>query len=129
MKYQFIEDHSHSYGVALLCAARLVSRSAYYHWRKRKPSLRDIWCLDLVATITKVFEDLKGRYGTPHIYKELKKLEYKVSLNTVAKIMSKHNLVGMKRKRFKRTINSDHDLKIYPNLLQQNFKAAQKNEL
>ena len=128
MKYQFIEDHRHSHEVAQLCKTLLVSRSAYYHWRKKKPSLRDIWRLDLIGKITELFQQFKCRYGAPRIYRELKELGYQVSLNTVADIMSKHRLIAVKKRKFKVTTDSNHDLQLYPNLLEQKFKTEKPNE-
>ena len=129
MKYQFIEDHRHSYEVALLCKVLSVSRSSYYHWRQRKPSLRDLWRLDLVAKISELYEKFKGRYGAPRIYRELRKLDYKVSMNTVAALMAKHRLIALKSKKYKVTTDSNHNLPVCPNLLEQDFKTVAPNEV
>ena len=128
MKYQFIEDHRHSHEVALLCNILKVSRSSYYHWRTKKPGLREVWRLDLVSRITELFQQFKCRYGAPRIYRELKAEGFKVSLNTVADLMAKHRLIAVKRKKFKVTTDSNHDLTLYPNLLEQKFKTSRPNE-
>lgn len=70
----------------------------------------------------------KRRYGAPRIYRELRELGYQVSLNTVAGIMSKHRLITTKRKKFKVITDSNHDLQLYPNLLEQKFKTEKTNE-
>ena len=113
MKYQFIEDHRHSHEVALLCSLLKVSRSSYYHWRTKKPGLREVWRLDLVSRITELFQQFKCRYGAPRIYQELKAEGFKVSLNTVASLMAKHRLIAVKRKKFKVTTDSNHSLTLW----------------
>ena len=128
MKYCFIEENKSSFGVALLCSVLQVSRSAYYHWKKKGLSFRDLWRLELISKILQVYESSKKAYGAPRVYHQLIKDGVKTSLNTVASIMSKHGLVAAKRRRFKVTTNSDHSLNISPNLLEQNFKTGSPNE-
>ena len=128
MKYCFIEENKSSFGVALLCSVLQVSRSAYYHWKKKGLSFRDLWRLELISKILQVYESSKKTYGAPRVYHQLIKDGVKTSLNTVASIMSKHGLVAAKRRRFKVTTNSDHSLNISPNLLEQNFKTGSPNE-
>ena len=49
-----------------------VSRSGYYAWFKRRPSDRDRANQVLDQQINRIYEQHKGRYGSPRIHPELK---------------------------------------------------------
>lgn len=63
------------------------------------------------------------------VHQELKAEGFKVSLNTSASLMAKHCLILVKRKKFKVTTNSNDDLTLYPNLLEQKLKTSKPNEV
>ena len=39
MRYRFIDDHRDCWPAAIQCDVLTVSRSGYYSWRRREPSL------------------------------------------------------------------------------------------
>jgi putative transposase len=75
------------------------------------------------------FEKHKSRYGCTRITEDLKD-DYGVAVKRryVSKRMQAMGLIPKARRKFKATTDSDHQLPVAPNLLQQNFSASQPNE-
>lgn len=55
-------------------------------------------------------------YGRPRITAELKRRGWKVNHKRVGRIMREDNLLCLRRRKFVVTTDSNHDLRIYPNL-------------
>jgi hypothetical protein len=55
-----------------MCRVLKESRSGYYRWLKRKPSRRKLDNQRLDAEIREIYEQSKGRYGSPKITQELR---------------------------------------------------------
>lgn len=71
----------------------------------------------------------KKKYGSPRIYKELRKEGLWVGRNRVARLMHENGLISTyKRPRRPRTTDSTHDQPVSPNLLNRNFKAETPGE-
>ena len=111
-----------------MCRLLSVSASGYYSWLHRKPSLKKRSDDVLSKKIKAIFEDEKGRAGAPRITKRLKNEGEFVGKHRVAQIMKKNGWRAKAAKKFKATTNSNHQLPVAPNLLQQNFYAHQANE-
>ena len=100
-----------------------VSRSGYYDWRNRPLSNRNHANELLIAEVKRVFEDEKGRPGSPRITRRLHEEGISASRHRVAKIMRDNGLRAKAAKKYKATTNSNHSLPVAPNLLEQNFTA------
>ena len=100
-----------------------MSRSGYYRWLKRKPSQRELDNQQLDAEIREIYDNSKGRYGSPKIKKELVDRGRKVSKNRVARRMRKAGLRSKIRRKYRVTTDSRHNLPVAPNLLERNFTA------
>jgi hypothetical protein len=72
-----------------MCRVFKVSRSGYYSWVRRKPSLLARNQELIGKEIEVVYHKSKGRYGSPKIAKELKSIGLSVSRQRVAGIMKK----------------------------------------
>lgn len=127
MKYAMINDNEVFFKVQLMCEALEVSRSGYYDWRNREESNRDKENKILALEIKAIFEREKQRPGSPRITKRLQAVGLNVGKNRVAKIMREHGWRAKGSKKFKATTNSNHNLPVAPNLLQQNFEATHPN--
>ncbi len=69
-------------------------------------------------------------YGSPRIHRELVRQGIACSENTVAKLMRDHQIQARNRPQFKiSTTDSNHDLPIAPNRLNQQFAAAKINQV
>lgn len=104
-----------------------VSRSGYYKWLKISCSKEQTTKLD--EEIKDVFEQSKRRYGSPRVCKELNKrrLDNKVSAATVARRMHVMKLVARPKRKYVHTTDSNHELKISPNLLNRKFAVEKVN--
>jgi transposase InsO family protein len=104
-----------------MCRVLEVSRSGYYRWLKSKPSRRELDNRQLDAQIREIYDNSKGRYGSPKIQKELDDRGRKVSKNRVARRMSKAGLRSKIRRKYRVTTDSRHNLPVAPNLLERDF--------
>lgn len=79
----------HGIPVAVSCRALGVSQAWYHKWRNGDRSPRRKRRAALAATIGYLFAKHKGSYGSPRITADLRALGWRVSKNTVAKLMSR----------------------------------------
>ena len=123
MKYAMIKTNENQFSVGMMCRMLSVSRSGYYSWRDRPPSSREQANQMLATEIKGVFDDEKGRPGSPRISRRLQKEGIPASRHRVAKIMRENGWRAKATKKYKATTNSNHSLPVAPNLLAQNFTA------
>jgi putative transposase len=107
-----------------MCRVLRVSRSGYYRWLKRQPSRRDHDNKRLDAEIREIYDNSKGRYGSPKITQELRDRGRRVGKNRVAKRMRLAGLRSKIRKKYRVTTDSKHHFAASPNLLERDFTAA-----
>lgn len=107
-----------------------VSRSGYYQWRKTgsEPSARQQKRTQRDQKIKEAFEASKMRDGARRIQAELAEQGKPANIKTIADSMKRQRLIAKAARKFKVTTNSDHQLPVAPNLLQQDFVASQPNQ-
>jgi putative transposase len=128
MRFQFIDEYHNQYPITLMCRILDVSRSGYYAWRERPPSVRKMADQQLLEQIKAVHKQSRGRYGSPRIYEALLQLEIRCSRKRVARLMRQHGIWGKRPRRRRRTTDSAHSLPVAPNRLQQDFSATAPNQ-
>ncbi|MEK4136508.1 MULTISPECIES: IS3 family transposase [Kurthia] len=121
--YDFIQQHRHEYRVAKMCEVLGVSRSGYYEWLNRPKSKQKERKEKLTSQIKRVYLDSRRNYGSPKITKQLNSEGVHVSQKTVSRIMKNEGIRSKTVKKYKATTNSKHNLPIYSNLLDQQFKV------
>ena len=124
-----MQQHEAEFPIVVMCDVLNVSRSAYYTWRKKTASERNQANAKLLEAIRKVHHDSRGTYGSPRVYRKLKKRDIPCSENRVARLMREDGLRAKTKRRYKATTNSKHDLPVAPNLLQRNFSPAKPNQV
>ena len=77
--------------------------------------------------IKKIYALYKGRYGSPRIAKELESLGIKASQQRVARLMKKHSLRSILKRKFKVTTDSSHKYPVVENHLNRNFSVGKPN--
>jgi putative transposase len=118
MKYRFIEEQRGAYKVRSLCEVLKVSRSGYYAWERRQPSLRQKGNEELLRQIQEIHHQSRRLYGSPRIAAELKRQGFGYGKNRVARIMKEHWIrAAVKKRRFRRTTDSRHPYALASNLL------------
>ena len=117
MKYLFMEEHRGVYRLKRMCKVLKVSRSGYYAWRKRKPSMREEANKELLDHIWEVHRRSRKTYGSPRITDTLKELGIVCGKNRVARIMRDSGIRVKIKRKYKRTTDSQHGYPVAPNLL------------
>jgi putative transposase len=128
VKYAFIQRHQKKYPIELMCRVLRASRSAYYVWRRGRVSPRQLRRQELLAQIKKIYDESRGNYGSPRITRELRKNGIVVNRKTVEELMKENGIQAKRKKKFKATTNSNHNLPIAKHLLKRNFKADKPNQ-
>ena len=106
-----------------------VSRSAYYSWLKREPSLKEKEEEKIIELIKKIFDEHYKRYGSPRVWQELlDEYKQKISRKRVERLMRKHGLRAKSKKKWVNTTDSRHTLAVAENLLNRNFTAELPGE-
>ena len=128
MRFPFIAAEKARHTVTILCRCLRVTRSGFYAWARRGPSVRTQRDGQLGVKVRAFFAASGDRYGSPRIWKDLAEDGEAVSRKRVVRLMQADGLVGRVRKRFKGTTMSDHDDPIAANLLNRQFIAAAPNQ-
>ena len=122
---RFIDSQRADYGIphATACRALGVSQAWFYKWRHGDPSPRHARRVALTTEIKRLFARHKGKYGSPRITTDLTEAGWKVSVNTVAKIMREQGLVSRPKRRRRRTTRQDGGRWRAPDLVKRHFGA------
>ena len=128
MRFQFIDDHRDELPIMLMCKALNVSPSGYYAWRQRPPSAREMANQKLYEKIEAVYEANYQVYGSPRIYRELRKQNVVCSENRVARLMRLRGLKAKQSKRFRTTTRPNKAHSAAPNLLRRDFETSRPNQ-
>ncbi len=128
MRFQFIRRHAEQYRVNLMCSVLGVSRSGYYAWNKRQPSVRERANRGLRALIRLLHRKSRGTYGYRRVHAALVAQGNSCGLNRVARLMREEGLRPRRRRRYKRTTQSRHNWPVAPNHLAQTFSTSGPNE-
>jgi putative transposase len=123
-----IKTNENLFPVGLMCRLLSVSRSGYYGWKQRPPSDREQANQLLKAAIKRVFDDEKGRPGSPRITRRLKEEGVSAGRHRIARIMRDNRWRAKAARKYKATTNSKHSLPVAPNLLEQNFMADKPDQ-
>jgi putative transposase len=106
-----------------------VSRSGYYSWRMNERSKRACENELLTELIKEKHEGSRGIYGSPRITEALWKDGVRCGENRIARIMRIEGIVGVGKKKYKVTTDSNHNKPVYANIVQQRFEAERPNQL
>ncbi len=128
MTFAFIEQHARTWPVRLMCRVLGVSPSGFHSWRSRPESARSASNRQLLDDVQRIHAAHHRRYGAPRVHAALRAEGRTVSRGRVERLMRQHGIRALAGRRFRPcTTDSRHDLPIAPNLLKQDFSAAQPN--
>jgi transposase InsO family protein len=126
-RYRFISEHCAVYGVARLCRVLAVRRrQGYYEWLAAQPAReqRQRAEQDLLEEIRAVHAEHVGRYGSPRVHDELRRRGRRVNRKRVERLMREHNLVGVSRRRRRRSLTRQDTAAVpAPDLIGRDFTA------
>jgi transposase InsO family protein len=106
-----------------------VSRAGYYKWLGRGQSKRHKKRASLLERIIKIFEESRQTYGCPRMYAKLRQEGYHCNYKQVERLMKEHEITPKRKRKFKSTTDSRHNLPISPNVLAREFEVKEPDEV
>lgn len=108
-----------------MCRVLNLSRSGYYAWIKRQPSPRTQENEILSHEIQQIHQDSRQTYGSPRIHAALVAKGFQVGRQRVVRLMEKLGICARRKRKFKATTDSEHDLPIAQNVLARDFTTTE----
>lgn len=127
MKYAFIDAEKAQWPVDVQCDTLGVSRSGYYAWKGRPVAPRAEQDQELVDEIKAAYEAGRGTYGSPRVHRELRAKGRRIGRKRVERLMRQNGIAARRKRRFRRTTDSNHSHPIAPNVLERNFDVELPN--
>ena len=131
MKYAHIYHHRHLWPVRLQCEVLKVSFTGYHQHqlrRQRMASRRHMTEAALLVHIRAIHRELRGAYGWPRMWRELRRRGVRVGKEPVRLLMQQDGIQARGKRRFRvTTTDSKHSMPIAPNLLNRNFTVDRPN--
>jgi putative transposase len=129
VKFRFVQEHRGTFRVGLMSRVLKVSRSGYYAWRKREPSLREFEDRRHAKVIREVHRESRGTYGSPRVYEALQQAGTPCGKHRIARIMREEGLRDRAARRFRSVSTKRSDAPARPNRLAGNFTASKPNQV
>jgi putative transposase len=129
MKYRFMADHRGSHRVEKMAANLGVTRSGFYAWVSRGQAPHDKEDQGLGELIKDIQGEVKYRYGSPRMTRELRRRGRRVGHNRVARLMREKQLGARPRRTFRITTKSNHSLSVADNVLDRRFSVPAANRV
>jgi len=126
-----IAQYEHTDHITDLCTALKVSRSGYYAWKNRQPSLhaqKDALLLAMIRDLRKNHPFLRT-YGAPRMTAELQALGIVCSQKRITRIMRENSILATSRRKYRSGASAKHDYPAAPNLLEQNFTTTHRDQI
>jgi putative transposase len=129
VKFAFIDEEKATWPVDAMCNVLSVSRSGFYAWKTRPTSPRALEDAELVVDIKAAHKAGRGNYGSPRVFRALRKRGKHIGKKRVERLMPQEGIAGKKRKQFCVTTDSRHADPIAPNIVQRHFDAPVPNAI
>lgn len=110
-----------------MCEVLGASRPGYYRWAKNDH--HDESDRVLVAEILDVMEEMRWTYGVKRMTAALKERGFHVNKKRVERIMKENDIRCKRRKKFKKTTDSNHDFPASEDRLKRRFKVTAPNRV
>ena len=128
MKYDFMRSHASEFSLAGMCRVLSVSRSGYYGWCRREPSMRQRDDLALAAHVRRVHATSREAYGARKVWKALVAEGIACGRHRVARIRRENGIEARRRRRFKVTHYARRHKNTAPNRIRRRFQAERPNQ-
>jgi len=129
MKFRLIGAEKAQHPVSLLCEVLGVSRSGFHAWLRRHPSKRWVDDVRLAELIYEIHWESHGSYGSPRIHAELRARGVRVGRKRVERLMRRHSLSGLAKRRKGKTTVRVPGVRPAPDLVGRDFRPAEPNRL
>lgn len=129
MKFGFIAKHRGIWPSAWLCETLDVSRSGFYAWLTRSPSIRQRSTEILSSEVRTSFLQSDRTYGARRVWHDLLAAGHACGLHRVERLMQKQGLRARPRRRGLPQDRGDRLLNaMAPNVLDRQFSASAPNQ-
>jgi len=129
VKFRFVQEHRETFRVGKMCEVLKVSRSGFYAWRKRQPSRRVREDETIAEQVRAVHRESRGIYGSPRVYRELRKRGESWGRHRIARIMQEEGLQARCMKQFHWISTTRSEYPAAPDLLQRRFHATRRDRV
>jgi putative transposase len=124
-----IEQHENDYAIALMCRALEVSRAGYHAYRTRPTSERELENRLLLQQMRALQKSTRRSYGSPRMTRKLRTLGETCGRHRVARLMRENDLGARRKKRFRKTTDSNHSFPCPENLVAREFTVSAPNQV
>ena len=129
MRYAFIERHRREWPIMIQCEVLRVSRSGFYSWRKRPPSVTATRRAALTQEVREVHRLRRENYGAVRVHRALLQRGTPCDRKTVAKVMRAAGIRSKTSRKFRvTTTDSNHPHPVAKNVLARDFTAEKANQ-
>jgi putative transposase len=128
MRFALIDQAKNEFPVRRLCKVLGVSQSGYFAYRGRRASKRQQGDMVMLAHVRSAFSLSNGTYGSPRMTRELQDDGFNIGRRRKARLMRENSMQARRKRRFKRTTDSDHHWPVARNVIDQNFTATGPDE-
>jgi transposase InsO family protein len=118
---------THRVPQAVACRALGVSQAWFYKWRHGDASAQHARREQLKVAIRRLFAKHRGTYGSPRITADLRDEGWRVSKNTVAKLMRELGLQARRKRRRRQTTRQGRARWRAPDLIGRDFGTEELN--
>jgi putative transposase len=128
--YRFIAAEKAAHKVSVMCELLGVSRSGFYAWERREPCQRAREDEQLLELIRLIHRQARGVYGVRRVHAELRMSHgVRVSRKRVERLMRKHGISGLTRRRRARTTIRVPGVRVAHDLVARDFNPPAPDRL
>ena len=125
-----MQAHQQEFRLTRMCHVLHVSRSGFYAWQRRSPSIRTQANLRLIERMRVLHQQTREAYGARKMWQLLKRDGVTCGRHRVARLRRLAGLVALRRRRYVRTVQvRQHETPAIPNRLNQRFAVSTKNRV
>jgi putative transposase len=130
VKFAFIRAHRGGLSAKTMCRLFGVSRSGFYAAARRPEAPRHVEQRRITSAIRVIHCDGMGLYGSPRMFRELRRQGLPCGRHRAARLMRKNGIKARRRRGWRpMTTTTDRCLPVAPNILKQNFTVAEPNRV
>jgi putative transposase len=127
VKFAFIESKKVAFPIEPMCRVLGISSSGYYAWQKRPAAARTKADARLAVEIVAAHKRSRATYGSPRVHAELRARGVRVGRKRIERLMREHGIQARRKRRFRRTTDSNHPNPIASNVLARRFASTAPN--
>lgn len=122
-------ERHREYSITRMARIFKVSRAGFYSYLSRGKSTRRTEDENLSRIIRKIHSEHRGVYGVDRIHQALRRRGLRCGRKRVWRLMRSADISGKRRRKFRRTTDSNHGSQPSPNLVRRRFRATRPNQL